>query len=241
MELKTFNFNQNQVTVFEKNGEPWFVLNEVCSILEIANSRDVKNRLNQKGVDTTDIPTLGGIQKTTIINEPNLYKVIFQSRKEEATKFSDWVTEDVLPSIRKNGGYIANQEKLTPEQIVANALVVAHKIIEDNQRQIETMKPKADFYDAVAGSKDAIDIGTVAKVLNIPNLGRNKLFEILREKQILMKDNQPYQKYIDQGYFRTVEQKYTTPDGEIKISIKTLVYQKGLDFIRKAVENYVIS
>lgn len=106
------------------------------------------------------------------------------------------------------------------------------ELLEDNQR----MKPKEEFFDAVADSKDAIEIGKVAKVLNFPGIGRNKLFEILRNKGILMKDNVPYQKYIDNGCFRTIEQKYSTPDGEIKISIKTLVYQKGVDFIRKTLE-----
>lgn len=88
----------------------------------------------------------------------------------------------------------------------------------------------------VSGSKDAIEIGKVAKVLNYPGIGRNKLFEILRDKGILMKDNVPYQKYIDNGCFRTIEQKFSTPEGEIRISIKTLVYQKGVDYIRKILE-----
>lgn len=106
------------------------------------------------------------------------------------------------------------------------------ELLEDNQR----MKPKEEFFDAVADSKDAIEIGKVAKVLNFPGIGRNKLFEILRNKGILMKDNIPYQKYIDNGCFRTIEQKYSTPEGEIRISIKTLVYQKGVDFIRRTLE-----
>lgn len=141
--------------------------------------------------------------------------------------------------------YLIDLEKAwnTPEQVMARALEIAHKtidkiknqnaiLIEDNER----MKPKEEFFDAVAGSKDAIEIGKVAKVLNYPGIGRNKLFEILREKGVLMKDNIPYQRYIDNGCFRTVEQKYHTPDGETRINIKTLVYQKGVDYIRKILE-----
>ena len=101
---------------------------------------------------------------------------------------------------------------------------------------VKRMKPKEEFFDAVADSKDAIEIGKVAKVLNFPGIGRNKLFEILRRKGILMKDNIPYQKFIDNGCFRTIEQKYSLPDGETRISIKTLVYQKGVDYIRKVLE-----
>lgn len=100
----------------------------------------------------------------------------------------------------------------------------------------KVLEPKAQFYDQVTNSKDAIDIGSASKVLNISQLGRNKLFELLRSNKILMPNNQPYQKYIDLGYFRTIEQKYTKPDGSTHISIKTVVYQKGLDYIRKIVE-----
>lgn len=119
------------------------------------------------------------------------------------------------------------------------ALLETVRLLEENEaleKENEEMRPKAEFFDAVVGSKDAIEIGKVAKVLNFPGIGRNKLFEILRDKGILMKNNIPYQKYIDNGCFRTIEQKYSTPDGEIRISIKTLVYQKGVDFIRKTLE-----
>ena len=117
------------------------------------------------------------------------------------------------------------------------ALRLAADLAEKNmalEQERQLLLPKADFFDAVAESKDAIDIGSAAKVLNM-GIGRNKLFEILRSQEVLMQNNQPYQKYIDSGYFRTIEQKYTKPDGSISINIKTLVYQKGLDYIRKIV------
>lgn len=141
--------------------------------------------------------------------------------------------------------YLIDLEKAwnTPEQIMARALKIANHTIDklktDNAALLEDvnrMKPKEEFFDAVADSKDAIEIGKVAKVLNYPGVGRNKLFEILRGKGILMKDNVPYQKYIDNGCFRTIEQKYSMPDGETRISIKTLVYQKGVNYIRKILE-----
>ncbi len=105
--------------------------------------------------------------------------------------------------------------------------------IEKQTKQLEVAKPKVQFFDAVASSKDAIPIGEAAKVLNIRGIGRNRLFAFLRERDILMANNIPYQTYIDRGYFRTIEQKWTTPEGETKISIKTLVYQKGLSYIHK--------
>ena len=218
-----------------KNGEPMFCLADVCKALDISHVTDVKKRLKENGVGTTEvIDSMGRKQQATFINEANLYKTIFQSRKDSAERFSDWVTSEVIPSIRKNGGYIANQENLTPEQIVANALIVAQNIIFQKDRQIEQMKPKAEFFDAVADSKTAISMNEVSKVLGIKGYGRNNLFEFLRSNGILDRWNVPYQRYIDCGWFRVIEQKYSK-NGEQCVSTKTLVYQKGVDAIRKKI------
>lgn len=107
--------------------------------------------------------------------------------------------------------------------------------IEELQKQLADAKPKIAFHDAVTGSKDTIDIGEAAKVLAVKGYGRNNLFERLRNEGILMQNNQPYQKYIDAGYFRTIESSFTYPDGTTHVNIKTVVYQKGLDFIRKVI------
>lgn len=140
--------------------------------------------------------------------------------------------------------YLIDLEKAwnTPEQIMARALTIAQQTIERRnfvikklEEDTERMRPKEEFYDAVAGSKTAIEMAAVAKVLNFKSVGRNKLFEILRDERILQSDNIPYQKYIDNGWFRTIEQKYSK-DGETYINIKTLVYQKGVDGIRKILE-----
>lgn len=109
---------------------------------------------------------------------------------------------------------------------------------EAQQNQLLEQKPKVEFYDDVTGSNDTIDMGEVAKVLNIKGIGRNKLFEILRNKNILQQNNQPYQKFIDIGYFRVIESKYSLPNGDIKINLKTVVFQKGLDFLRKTLKRY---
>lgn len=124
-----------------------------------------------------------------------------------------------------------NDQPMTPQLLIASALIEAQKMLESKDEQILIMKPKAEFFDAVANSKDAIEIGQAAKVLNFGK-GRNTLFSILREEKILRDNNEPYQEYIDRGYFRTIEQKYAKPGGETHISIKTLVYQKGLSYIK---------
>ncbi|MEF3312585.1 phage antirepressor [Paenibacillus sp. GYB004] len=228
-----FTYRDAQVRTIEIDGQVWFVLKDVCNVLELTNARMVKERLNEDVSSTYPLQTPGGIQQSIIINEDGLYDVILESRKPEAKAFRKWVTSEVLPSIRKTGSYNITHD---PQQLIALALVEAQKIIEGKDRMIAIMQPKAEFFDAVADSKDAIDIGTAAKVLKIPGVGRNNLFEILRNASVLMANNQPYQRYIDSGHFRVIEQKYNKPDGSTHINIKTLVYQKGLDFIRKLAE-----
>lgn len=235
-ELQIFNNPEfGSVRTITKDNEPMFCLADVCKALELEQVSRVKSRLKEDGVTNSKvIDRLGREQEATFINESNLYKVIFHSRKPSAERFTDWVTEEVIPSIRKNGGYIANQEQMTPEQIVANALVVAHNIILQKDRQIEEMKPKAEFFDTVADSKTAISMNEVAKVLNIKGYGRNNLFEFLRENKVLDRWNVPYQRYVDNGWFRVIEQHYQK-NGEPIVTTKTLVYQKGVDGIRKLV------
>lgn len=127
----------------------------------------------------------------------------------------------------------------SPEMVMARSLKFAAKQLDSYKREIALLKPKAEFFDQVADSKTAIEIGEAAKVLNM-GIGRNRLFQFLRDNDILMNNNQPYQQYIDRGYFRTIEQKYTKPDGTTHINIKTLVYQRGLDYIRKLLKKPLI-
>lgn len=135
--------------------------------------------------------------------------------------------------------FIECEKKLRGEiqlpRTYAEALLEAGRLaleVEKQQAQIESLKPKAEFFDAVTDSKDAIDIGNVAKILNL-GIGRNQMFEFLRSRNVLMRNNVPYQRYIDCGYFRIIEQKYQKADGSTHINIKTLVFQKGMDFILK--------
>jgi len=175
------------------------------------------------------------------------YQMVHPQNKQQITEY--YITLDMAKELsmlsRSEKGqqarrYFIECEKklknkpLTGQVLIATALIEAQKIMDDQSKQIEQMKPAVDFYKAVTSSKDAIEMSKVAKVLNM-GIGRNRLFELLRDKKLLRYNNEPFQKYIDAGYFRVVEQKYTQ-HGEIKISIKTLVYQKGLDYISRLVE-----
>lgn len=210
--LQIFNNNEfGEIRTTKVDGKPYLMLADVCKVLEIKNVSDVKSRLNDKGVVTTDTLTNGGIQQATFINESNFYKVVFQSRKPQAEKFTEWVTSEVLPSIRQSGGYILNQENMTPEQIVANALIVAQNIIKEKELQleqanqvIEIQKPKAHAWDKLMDSKSNMNMSQVAKAFSIPGLGRNNLLKLLRDKKILRDNNEPYQSQLDNGRFTTV-------------------------------------
>ena len=152
-ELQIFNSPEfGDIRTVMVENEPMFCLSDVCRALEITNVGNVKQRLSEKGIRTMDTLTKGGSQKLLYINEANLYKTIFQSRKESAQRFTDWVTDEVLPSIRKNGGYIAGQETLSDEELMAKAILVAQKkiaerdkIIEKQRLKIEADKPKTIF------------------------------------------------------------------------------------------------
>lgn len=179
--------------------------------------------------------------KDDYIPESLFYRLGMKASNKAADKFQNWLAMEVIPSIRKHGMYAVDDLIANPE-LAIKAFTALKEEREKNkalQADNERMKPKEEFFDAVTDSKDAIDMGQVAKVLNYPKIGRNKLFEILRENGILQQNNQPYQTYIDRGYFRVVEQKFEPTPGEIRINIKTLVFQKGIDYIRKILDDKV--
>jgi len=134
---------------------------------------------------------------------------------------------------------IEHRNKFPIPQTYSEALMLAAnqaKQIEVQTKQLKEQKPKVEFFDQVTDSKDAVDMASCAKTLNM-GIGRNRLFEFLRTRSILDRHNLPYQRYIDLGYFRTIEQKFSKPDGTNCINIKTVVYQKGMDYIRKLLKS----
>lgn len=173
---------------------------------------------------------LGLDPRTVQLKVKELFPEIVKERK--TTYLNEEQVTSVKLSCEKKFAVTTDLEK---KLIIAQAMQILNDDITELRKSLTTAKPKIDFFDQVTNSKDAISIGSAAKVLHL-GMGRNKLFKLLREKQILMSNNQPYQEFIDRGYFRTIEQKYTTPDGETHISIKTIVYQRGLDYIRKVVK-----
>lgn len=226
--------------------EPLFCLSDLCKILELTNPSSVSKRIDADDKIIIDL-NLGrdyqavGNTKATFVRESGLYEVIFMSSSPKVRPFRKWITKDVLPSIRKHGMYATDELVNNPDLLIQVATKLkeeraARQLAESKAQMLEQVTleqaPKVEFYNAVTDSKDCIDMASAAKVLNM-GVGRNKLFEILRNNKILMGNNSPFQKYVDAGYFKQIEVKFTKPNGDTCINIKTVVYQKGLDAIRR--------
>lgn len=229
------------------DNEPVFCLADVCKALDIGNISQLKTRLKKDGVITNEvIDALGRTQKATFINESNLYKTIFQSRKPSAERFTDWVTGEVLPSIRKNGGYIAGQENLSDDELLAKALMVAQNKIAERDKQIERMRPKEIFADAVSASETSILVGELAKILkqNGIDTGEKRLFAWMKENGYLMSrvgsdKNIPTQKSMNLGLFEIKETIVSTNHGS-KVKKTPKVTGKGQQyFINKFLKSGV--
>lgn len=236
-ELQIFsNAEFGDVRTILRNGEPMFCLADACRVLDISNPSKAKTRLREDGVTTSEgIDALGRTQTLNFISEPNLYKLIFQSRKPEAEKFADWVTSEVLPSIRKHGLY-AKEELLDNPDIAIAAFKAlkeereARKALEAENKQ---MQPLALFAKSVSASDTSILIGDLAKLLkqNGYNTGQKRLFEELRQRGFLMKSgsskNLPTQKAMELGLFEVKESTINNPDGSVRVTKTTKITGKG--------------
>lgn len=174
------------------------------------------------------------------LTEAGVYKLIFKSTKESAERFQDWVTDEVLPSIRQNGGYIMTDENMSDEEIMARALLVAqatiekkNKELEEKEKQIKVLSPKANAYDVFLDRDGLIDVENFSKCLGIQRLGRNNMYKWLRDNKILMGNNMPYQQFINQKFFIIKPNGYHKEHGKIIEDFKTMITKKGIDYLLK--------
>lgn len=240
-ELQIFKNNEfGEIRTKMISNEPYFMLRDVCRVLEIKNSRDAKSRLNENGVGTTDIiDSFGRIQKADFINESNLYKLVFQSRKPQAEKFSDWVTSEVLPTIRKHGAYMSSEviEKTLsdPDYLIRLATNLKEEKAKRAlaEAQIEKDKPKVLFADSCEVAENSILIGEFAKRLkqNGFDIGQNKLFEWLRQHDYLCKSgerkNLPTQYSMELGLFEIKTRVLSNPNGSVRTTSTTKITGRG--------------
>lgn len=247
-ELEIFkNEEFGEIRTVTIDGEPWFIGKDVAMALGYAEPRSaISKKVDAEDKGVAEMETPSGKQKMTTVNESGLYSLIMSSKLESAKRFKHWVTSEVLPSIRKHGAYMTNEvieRTLTdPDYLIQLATALkeerlARKLAE---KKIEQQKPLVDFANQVSDTTDLIDMKTMAKLLKDNNIdiGRNRLFEFLRIKKILMKDNQPYQQYVDAGYFKVIEHTYTDFLGQAKTNRQTFVTGKGQLYITKKVKEF---
>ena len=241
--IRIFNYNSSEVRTIQTDGEPWFVLRDVCNVLGISHVKDTADRLDQDEVGQTEvIDSLGRKQTATIINESGLYNVILRSDKPEAKPFRKWVTSEVLPTIRRHGLYATPD---TVEKMLADpdtTIKLLETIKQERasrlalEAQAEADKPKVLFADAVSASHTSILVGDLAKLLrqNGVDIGQNRLFSFLREKGYLCSQgeryNLPTQRSMDRGWFQVKETTINQPNGSVRITRTVKVTGKGQQY-----------
>ena len=225
-EVQLFNFENHEVRSLLLNNEPWFVGKDVAGILKYTNTaKAIRDHVDEEDKLTERIVLSGQNREAIFINESGLYSLILSSKLPSAKKFKRWVTSEVLPALRKTGQY--QVKELSGQELMAKALIEAQSVLAAKDKQIEQMKPKAIFADAVATSHTSILVGELAKILkqNGIDMGQKRLFAWLREKGYLIKRqgtdyNMPTQKAMDLGLFEIKEGSYVNGSG-VNITTKT--------------------
>ena len=237
------NTQFGKVRIVVIDGEPWLVGKDVTAALGYSNSRDaLAKRVDEEDKGVAKCDTLGGVQDVTVINESGLYSLVLSSKLPDAKKFRRWVTSEVLPSIRRNGGYITGQESLTDTELLAKAFLVAQRTIDERNARIRELEarneanaPKVIFADAVSASGSSILIGDLAKLLKqngVENMGQNRLFDWMRKNGYLIRRkgtdyNMPTQRSMEMGLFRVKETAVTHSDGHVTVNKTPKVSGKG--------------
>ena len=245
------NNENNKVSLFENDtlgslrttiddyGRPVFCLKDACTILDIKNPSDAKKRLKSSGViRITKLDSNGKFNNYLYVTESNLYKLIFQSRKEEAQQFVDWVTEVILPQIRKYGRY--DLKSITESNETAMAFLDSYNefqtriaILERNEQET---KEARTYVKRVLDSNVLKDLYDVPAILNIPGIGITEVLKVLRDNSVIDESNMPYQEYVDKGWFRVDTHSYQDKTAGTVIHKRVFCYKIAINQIRKMLD-----
>lgn len=242
-EIQTFEFEGNSFRTLADGDEVMFVASDIAKLLGYGNAKDMARNLDSDEKGMHQVPTLGGLQKMTVLTESGLYRAILNREaayvknpeaKAFVKRFQRWVTHEVLPSIRRHGGYMAGQERMTPEQMALASLKWLQSKVDEQARQLKAQEGKVLFANAVESAKTSILVGDLAKILkgNGIDIGQKRLFAWLREHGWLIKAkgsswNMPTQKSMDLGLFEIKETTVTHADGHTTINKTPKVTGKG--------------
>ena len=242
-DLQIFTYEGNQVRTVQRNGEPWWVLKDVCDVLEHSNHKMVKERLDPDEVGKFSLPHPQNPDRSIevlCVNEAGLYSVILRSDKPEARRFKRWVTHDVLPTIRRHGMYAREELLDNPDLMISvlqalkyershNALLEQRAAIQG--RLIAEMKPKAAYYDVILACPDAVAISVIAKDYGWSAVKMNAFLHELGVQYKLSGVWLLYQKYAGHGYACSRTHEHTGRGGEPHASVHTYWTQKGRLFL----------
>lgn len=244
------NESFGEIRTVTVNDEPWFVATDICKALDLSNPTMAMERLDDDEKSKLNLGLSGGA--TNCVNEYGLYSLVLASRKKEAKEFKRWITHDVIPSIRKNGGYLANQENLTPEQIVANALVVAQKIIAERDEQIKNlessvmdmdrviceMTPKVDYVDRILSSVECVTVSQIAQDYGMSAKRFNKILQNARIQRRIGEQWILYAEHQGKGYVKTKTHDFEKPNGMYGTKQLTVWTQKGRMFLYEELKKH---
>ncbi|MHC1761771.1 MAG: phage antirepressor KilAC domain-containing protein [Negativicutes bacterium] len=247
---RIFHYQDQCIRALIQDGEPWFVAADVCAILGLVNPSQAVAYLDDDErclISNEAWRNNGGMQA---VSEAGLYSLVLRSRRAEAKNFRRWITHEVIPAIRRTGAYqIAEAAPATPSgqllqfsrRDLLNLAMEAETECDQLRGVVTDLLPKAEFYDRVADTTETFSLGETAKMLAINGFGRNNLIHFLRSQGVLMADNVAKQRYIERGYFQVVQREYYAPDGTLHVKVVTRVYEKGIDYIRRLLDAYLLS
>ena len=226
-----------EIRTFKENNKVLFCGSDITKALGYGNASAALNR-HCKGITKRDTLTNGGIQALLFITEGDVYRLIAHSRLPSAERFESWIFDEVLPTIRKTGGYVANEDVFVEtylpfaDEPIKQLFRIQCRVINQLNERIRKDEPKVKFADHVGDSTNVIDVNRMAKLCadHGIRIGRNRLFAWLRSRGILMGGNIPYQEYIENGYFRVKESVYET-NGQTRTYQQTFVTGKGQQYI----------
>ena len=242
--LELFHFKGRQVRTIQLDSEPWFVAADVCDVLGLSNPSQALSYLDrdERRLITNEAWRTNG--NMAIVSEPGLYSLVLRSRRPEAKGFRRWIAHEVIPALRQCGEYrlpaVSSVAAVTAGQLLQFSRRDLLNLALEAEAECEELRPKAAFFDRVADSSDSFSLAETAKMLETEGYGRNNLIKFLRREGILMASNVAKQRYIDRGYFHIVQSEYLAPDGTPRVKAVTRVYEKGVNFIRHRLDNYLL-